>query len=130
MNKKLLFRIITGLFTALMLMSASMYIFQYDEVAAPAFVKLGFPTFIIYPLAVAKVLGLVAIWANLSKKLTEWAYAGFTFNTLLAIGAHINIHDNEYYAALVGFLLITSSYYLYTQLEEAKNDNSVPVVQS
>ncbi|MFT5849957.1 MAG: hypothetical protein ACI9H6_000786 [Patiriisocius sp.] len=38
-----------------------MYFFNND-VAIEAFVKYGFPIFIIYPLGIAKVLGLLVIW--------------------------------------------------------------------
>ena len=111
MNKKnvLIYRIVTGIFTALMLFSAGMYLFQ-NQVAVDAFTALGFPIYIIYPLAILKILGLVAIWTRKSKVLTEWAYAGFTFNTLLAISAHLNVGDGEFAAALVGLVLVLTSY--------------------
>jgi hypothetical protein len=38
------------------------------EMFTDRFASLGYPTYIIYPLAFAKILGLVAIW---SKKLKE-----------------------------------------------------------
>jgi len=43
----------TGLFTILMLFSAGMYIFNHGEIIK-AFEVLGYPTYIIYPLATAK----------------------------------------------------------------------------
>jgi len=111
-NKNLLlFRIITGLFSAMMLFSASMYFFNYDMVAA-TFTNLGFPTYIIYPLAIAKILGVIAIWSNKSAWLKEWAYAGFVFNTLLAASAHIGIEDGEFYAAVAGLTMVSISYFL------------------
>ncbi len=111
MNKTnvLVYRIATGLLSALMLFSASMYFIQYPMVEE-TFLNLGFPSFIIYPLAIAKILGIIAIWSNKSAMLKEWAYAGFTFNTLLAIAAHQNINDGEFFAALIGFILVIVSY--------------------
>ena len=49
MNKrdKIIYWIATGLLSAMMLMSAGMYIFNNDTVTT-VFTKLGFPTFIIY----------------------------------------------------------------------------------
>ena len=105
----IIYRISTGLITLLMSFSASMYVFQ-NEMASESFLKLGFPTFVIYPLATAKILGLIAIWSNKSKMLKEWAYAGFVFNLLLAIGAHLSINDGDYPAALVGLILVIVSY--------------------
>ncbi len=104
-----IYRIATALLTLLMTFSATMYYIQY-EMVSETFLKLGFPTFIIYPLAILKITGLIVIWANKSKMLKEWAYAGFVFELLLAIGAHISIQDGEQYAALVGLILVVISY--------------------
>ena len=105
-----IYRISTGLLTGLMLMSASMYFAQY-EMVSEIFTLLGFPTFIIYPLAVAKILGLVAIWFKKSKTLTEWAYAGFVFDFILAISAHVSVQDGEYAGAAVALVLVLVSYF-------------------
>ncbi len=108
----LIYRITTGLLTLLMTFSAVMYFAQY-EMASESFTKFGFPVYIIYPLAIAKILGLIAIWTNKSKMLKEWAYAGFVFNLLLAASAHININDGEHIAALVGLIITGLSYFYY-----------------
>ena len=82
-----------------MLMSAGMYIFNNAEVSK-MFTGFGYPTYIIYPLAVAKLLGLVAIWGKSFKSLKEWAYAGFFFDFVLAVGAHLGISDGGHWAAV------------------------------
>lgn len=105
----IIYRVTTGLLTLLMLLSVGMYVFQYQMVSEN-YALLGFPTFIIYPLAIAKILGLVAIWTNKSKTLKEWAYAGFVFNTLLGVGAHLNVGDGEFAGAAVGLILAITSY--------------------
>lgn len=111
MNKRDLwiYRVVTGLLTALAAMSATMYVVQYDMVSE-TFLKLGFPVFVIYPLATAKILGLVAIWTKKSKMLKEWAYAGFAFDFVLAVGAHLAISDGEFAPALVALVLLAVSY--------------------
>lgn len=131
MNTKLFFRISTGLLTFLMLFSASMYVFA-NEIAVEAFTKLGFPIYIIYPLAVAKVLGLIAIWSNKSKRLTEWAYAGFAFDLILAVSAHLSVNDGEFMGALVGLIILGSSYFFRIKLqdEETKEATFSPSHQS
>ena len=53
-RNKIIYYITTGLFTASMSISILMYFFAHD-MAAEAFTKLGFPTYIIYPLAIAKL---------------------------------------------------------------------------
>ena len=106
---KVIYWISTGLFTTLMLMSAGMYFFN-NEMVSEIFTSLGFPTYIIYPLAVAKILGLIAIWTNKSKMLKEWAYAGFFFDFVLAATAHLMVSDGEYAAALFAIVLLIVSY--------------------
>jgi len=105
-----IFRIVTGLFSLLILSGVTMYFVQNDMVRE-AFTNLGYPTYLIYPLAIAKLLGITAIWTNKSKMLKEWAYAGFVYDLLLAISAHMNIGDGEQWGALVGLILVSVSYY-------------------
>ena len=98
----------TGLLSALMLFSASMYFLNY-EMVAETFARLGYPSQLIYPLGTAKILGLVAIWTKRSRTLLEWAYAGFFFDLLLALVAHIHIQDNQWQAALFGLVMLALS---------------------
>ena len=100
-----------GLFTLLMLFSVGNYLFN-NEMIQGAFTSLGFPTYLIYPLAIAKLLGLVAIWTKQSLVLKEWAYAGFVFNTLLAGSAHLNVGDGSAAGAFVALALILTAYFL------------------
>jgi hypothetical protein len=103
MNKnKLACYVATTLLSLMMLGGAGMYIFNHTEVAK-VFEALGYPTYIIYPLAVAKVLGIIAIWSNFNKSLKEWAYAGFFYDLVLAVAAHVSIRDGEYAPGLVNF---------------------------
>lgn len=109
-KNKQIYWISTGLLTALMLMSAIMYFANYDEVSQ-TFTGLGYPTFVIYPLAIAKLLGLVAIWTRRSHTLKEWAYAGFFFDTALATQAHLIAQDGAFAPALIGTVLVLVSYW-------------------
>ena len=77
-RNKIIFWIATGLLSALMSMSALMYMFGFEE-AKEVFANFGFPAYIIYPLAIAKLLGSLAITTRKSTLLKEWAYAGFFF---------------------------------------------------
>jgi hypothetical protein len=107
-RNKIIYWATTGLLTVLMLMSAGMYFMNYEMVSA-TFLKLGFPTFVIYPLAVAKLLGLIAILSKKSQLLKEWAYAGFFFDFVLAFFAHIIAQDGEFAPALVAIILLVVS---------------------
>ncbi len=109
-RNQLIYWISTGLLSALMLFSASMYFLNYAMVSE-TFTTLGFPTYIIYPLAVAKILGLIAIWSRKSQMLKEWAYAGFFFDFVLAASAHISINDGAFMPAVVAIILLFTSYF-------------------
>ena len=108
-SNKLIYWISTGLLTLLMLFSACMYFFAH-EVAVQAFESLGYPIFLIYPLAIAKLLGLVAIWSRMSQLLKEWAYAGFFFDFVLALSAHLYVGDGAFGASLLALILWAISY--------------------
>ena len=108
-RNKIIYWISTGLLSAMMLMSASMYFFNY-EMVSETFVRLGYPTFIIYPLATAKMLGLIAILTKKSEFLKEWAYAGFFFDFVLALSAHWVVNDGEFMPAFIALLLLIVSY--------------------
>jgi len=101
----------TGLFSALMLMNAGMYVFN-NLMVSEVITALGYPTHIIYPLALLKVLGVVAILTRKSKVLKEWAYAGFTFTLLLASHAHFMANDEAVTVVipLMALTLLLTSY--------------------
>lgn len=106
---KILYWISTGLLTLLMLFSVQMYLFNHDAIAT-AFTGLGFPTWLIYPLATLKVLGLIAIWTKQSSFLKEWAYVGFFFDVVMAFTAHSMADDGGGMFAAAGILFVITSY--------------------
>ncbi|MCH2031966.1 MAG: DoxX family protein [Tenacibaculum sp.] len=116
-KNKIIYYVSTGLLTLLMLFSVSMYLFNH-EMIVKAFEGMGYPTYLIYPLATAKVLGIIALWFVKNKSIKEWAYAGFFFNTLLAFFAHIMIGDGEQMGAVIGFVLVITSYFFSKKINE------------
>ena len=111
-RNKIIYWIATGLLTALAAMNVVVYLTQYDMVAE-AFAGLGFPTFLVYPLALAKALGIVAILSRKSVVLKEWAYAGFFFTFGIASMAHFNAQDGGFVAPLVAMaILLVSRYFV------------------
>ena len=110
-TQKILYWIATVLLTLLVLFSAGMYFFNHAEVII-AFTDLGFPTYIIYPLATLKILGLIVILGNIEGSLKEWAYAGFFFNFILGFFAHLMVGDGEQLGALMALVLLLTSYFL------------------
>ena len=107
---KIAYWIDTGLLSLMMLGSAGMYIFNHAAVLG-IFTNLGYPTYIVYPLAIAKILGVIAILSKQSKTLKEWAYAGFFFDFILAASAHYFANESPI-IAIVALLLLLVSYAL------------------
>lgn len=68
-----------------------------DLIAPPELVEfmtsLGYPAYLLYLLAVAKLLALLAIFAPKYPRLKEWAYAGVAFNMIGASYSHIMSGD-------------------------------------
>lgn len=108
-STKNIYFIVTGLFTVSMLMSSSMYFIKH-EMVTDTFTRLGYPAYLVYPLAVAKILGLLAIWTKKSRTLKEWAYAGFFFDFILAVVAHLQAEDGEFAAPLLMAVILLVSY--------------------
>jgi len=101
----------TGVLTAIMIFSIQMYL-RNPDVVAGYFENLNYPSYLVYPLAIAKILGLIAIWGNFSKWLKEWAYAGFFFDVTLAITAHLVAKDSQELFAIIAFVALLISYFL------------------
>ena len=108
-TNRIIYYVSTGLLTLLVLFSAGMYIFNYDEVSV-MFTGFGYPTYLIYPYAVIKLLGLVVLWISSFKVIKEWAYAGFFYAFILAFFAHYMVGDGEQISALIAMILLIVSY--------------------
>ncbi len=106
---KTIYWIATGLLSALFIMGAMMYIFNYPR-AESFFINLGFPIWIIYPLAILKILGPIVILTKKSLFLKELAYAGFIFDAILAFFAHLMVADGEYMFSIVAIILTIISW--------------------
>ncbi len=116
-TNKIIYYIATALLTAVMLFSVSMYFFQHDMIKG-AFESFGYPTYIIYPYAIIKLLGLVALWIPGYKTLKEWAYAGFFYAFVLAFFAHYMIGDGQQGTAVVALIALAVSYIFYKRINK------------
>ena len=105
---KLIYWISTLALCGIMLFSATMYVTKPDMVQG-FFKNLGYPTYLVYPLAMAKVLGVLAILTKQSRMLKEWAYAGFFFDTALATAAHLHAQDGGHIMALGALVMVVVS---------------------
>lgn len=105
---KIIYWVSTTIFCGIFLFAAIMYFTKYEMVKG-FFTSLGYPVYIIYPLAVAKVLGVAAILSKKSRVLKEWAYAGFFFDTALAASAHVHAKDGGQWLALTAMAMLIIS---------------------
>ena len=122
---KIAYWIITGLFTVFMVLGTYRYFFAYETVLENMN-SLGYPSYLIYPSAITKILGLVAIITNLSSLLKNLAYAGFFYEMLLAVYSHIMVEDGQFLGATIALALVLASYFLNRKLEDsAQNGTSL-----
>lgn len=109
-------RLTYGVTTALFLLLQAWATWQYFAEAprmADAISALGYPTYVMKILGVAKVLGILAIMTGVSTTLKEWAYAGFTFDVCGAIASHVSAGDPLLVALVpAAFLIIQLTSYL------------------
>lgn len=121
MNKRdlIIYRVVTGIFTLHMLFTVFIYFYMHDMVAV-VFESLGFSAAMIYPLAIAKVLGLVAIWTDKSRVLKELAYLGFVVDFILAITSHLMAGDGSAGGAIIALVFLVTSYIFHRRLAGQK----------
>jgi len=118
-TKKIIYWVLTILMCGLFLFSAQMYFFK-TEMVKGFFETLGFPTWVVIPLAIAKILGIIAILTDLSSVLKEWAYAGFLFDVILATAAHQNAEHGLIGLSFYGIFLVLGSRLMYRFRHQAK----------
>lgn len=107
---KIIYYLVTALASLPILGGSIMYFVKTADVQA-IFTSLGYPSYLVIPLAILKILGLVAVWSRLSARLKEWAYVGFFINTALASVAHYHAGDGSF-VAIIALVLWSISYAL------------------
>lgn len=117
----ILYWVFTGLFSLAMLMSG----IQNAMVSEPSielFNSLGYPTYLIAFIGIAKILGSIAILLPLPRTLKEWAYAGLFFDLVGA--TYSSVMAQELHPAMLGMLvffgLFALSYIYYHKREKAR----------
>jgi len=113
-TRSIIYWVSTSLMCMIFLFSASMY-FMKTEIVEGYFDMLNYPSYLVYPLAIAKILGIIAVLSNKSKLLKEWAYAGFFFDAVLAAAAHIQSGDKGEMMSIAAIVLIIISRYFWNR---------------
>lgn len=98
------YRLAVGLLCAVFVFSALLTVVDPDGTEAELRM-LGFPDYFAWPQTVAKVLGVVAVLSRRSRTLALFAYAGFLFDMLLALTAHVAERDSGVWLAVGGLVI-------------------------
>ena len=108
---KIMYWIFTGLTAAFMLLGAIPDVLRIPA-AVEVFTHLGYPTYLLPFIGVAKILGVVAVLVPGFQRLKEWAYAGLVFDLVGALYSHVAVGDppGSWVFPVVGLLLVFGSY--------------------
>lgn len=121
MKTKIIYWILTGIVSAMMLFSAFAY-FANPEVAE-GFKQMGFQDYFRVELAIAKILGAIVLLVPvLPTRIREWAFAGFAITFISAFIAHIANGDpaSAVIMPLVILAILTGSHIFYFKTYGAK----------
>ena len=105
----IIYIVATALFSVMLFAGAITYFVKYD-MTSEMFTHLGVPTEIIYPLAIAKILGILAICFIKNSIIKNLAYLGFALDLIFATIAHLNAGDEEFYGPIIPLILLIVSY--------------------
>ncbi|HTE07587.1 MAG TPA: DoxX family protein [Flavitalea sp.] len=120
-----LYWIFTGIFSFVMLGSALPDIVSAD-VAVKGFTEMGFPTYLIPFLGIAKTLGVIAILVPGFPRVKEWAYAGLIYDLCGATYgvASVGIPASDW-APMVVFIAIGFASYRYYHVRKNARKNGL-----
>lgn len=121
-RNKIIFWIVTGLFSAFILFASLPDIYMSTEAVA-IMGWLGYPKYLLPFIGIAKVLGVLAILIPGFPRIKEWAYAGLSFDLIGATYSQIATGGMQPGVLLfmvfpIGFLI--TSYVFYHRLSAAK----------
>jgi len=119
---KIIYWIITGLFSAFIIFSSIPDILNTSDAIKFMHDQLGYPVYFIPFIGVAKFLGIVAILIPGFPKIKEWAYAGIAFDligatySVIALGGPIG----GPIFMIVPLAFLAGSYIYYHKLQNGK----------
>ncbi|MDK3020724.1 DoxX family protein [Pseudodonghicola flavimaris] len=118
---KYVYWIATGLVALVYMGAATFYISSHDLVAGMYREVLGYPTYIIWPLAILKIVGAVVVLWRPSAMLADWAYAAMFWHLVLAFGAHVGAGDPGWPPALATWVLLIASWMTANRVRAVKS---------
>jgi DoxX-like family len=123
-NSKTLYRAITGLMAAFMLLASIPDLLRIPQAVA-IFGHLGYPLYLLPFLGTAKTLGVVVVLVPGFRRLKEWAFAGLVFDLIGALYSHLSVGDppSGWMPAVVGLILVGGSYLSYRRQPIPRDGN-------
>lgn len=118
---KVIYWFSTAILLFLLSWAAGSYIIIHDTQAG-FFEAFGYPTYLVYPLALLKLIAVAVIVSHKFNDLRDMAYSAYFFNMLLALVGHM-MYGDFYGHALVGLVLLPVSYLLGNQVRGRPNAN-------
>jgi len=118
---KIVYWIATGLVALVYLGGATFYITSHDMVAGMYEGLLRYPTYIIWPLAILKIVAAVMILWRPSTFLSDFAYAAMFWHLLLAASAHLAAGDPGWPPAIVAWVLLIVSFLTQNRVRATKS---------
>ncbi|GAB4232410.1 MAG: DoxX family protein [Ekhidna sp.] len=112
-TQKIIYWIVTGLFSLMILLGGLNFIFNTEEVAKTVFEPLGFPAAMVLPLGIAKVIGAIALLINKLGMIKNLAYLGIFADLIAALVSHLNANDGMWYAPVLPLVLGMISFILW-----------------
>ena len=117
-KRNILYWMLTGIMAALMLLGSIQDVLRVPAARA-WFVHLGYPSYLLPFIGIAKILGVTAVVAPGTRRLKEWAYAGLVFDLLGATYSHLSVGDSfAWIIPVIGLLLVAGSYAFYRKKTE------------
>ena len=104
--------VFNGLFAGFMAMGAIPDVMMIPE-AVELFDVLGYPTYLLPFLGIAKLIGAAVVLLPAPATLKEWAYAGLTFDLVGALYSHLSIGHELWWGPVIPLLLLVPAYVLY-----------------
>lgn len=108
--------IITGLFSAFMIISSIGGITLQEQAVAMLHLKLGYPLYFIQFLSVCKVIGAIAILLPMvPARVKEWAYFGFFLDLFVGMYSFIAIGESlgQWAGMLIFIAVLVTAYILH-----------------
>ena len=109
-QKTAIYFLSTGILTLFLLSSTIWGYFMKTALFKDVFESLGYPRYLVLPLGVVKIIGLLSLWFISERSIKEWTYAGFFFVFLLAFLAHHRVNDSSYFQSISALILLFASY--------------------